>query len=152
MAPAWVQLLGYVSLGVALLCSLVIAADILAGRRQHMPVMNFVWIVSAWYLGPAGLWFYWMRGRRMSKPMMMRMMSERNQRQGAGSMHERMTKMMRQMVDRQPFWLTAAKATMHCGAGCMLGDLIGEWIVFATASLWPARNSTPAWRWRVVLA
>lgn len=33
----------------------------------------------------------------------------------------------------KPFWAGTAVATTHCGAGCALGDLIGEWIVFAAA-------------------
>ena len=40
-------------------------------------------------------------------------------------------------------WFAAVSAT-HCGAGCTLGDIIGEWVVFAGSltiagvALWPA--------------
>jgi Domain of unknown function (DUF4396) len=30
-------------------------------------------------------------------------------------------------------WWTSAKGTAHCGAGCTLGDIGGEWIVYMTA-------------------
>lgn len=30
-------------------------------------------------------------------------------------------------------WWSTAKAVSHCGAGCTLGDIIGEWIVYLTA-------------------
>jgi hypothetical protein len=28
---------------------------------------------------------------------------------------------------RKPFWQMCTVATTHCGSGCALGDLIGEW-------------------------
>jgi hypothetical protein len=31
-----------------------------------------------------------------------------------------------------PHWWSVSKGTGHCGAGCTLGDLAGEWIVWAT--------------------
>ena len=31
----------------------------------------------------------------------------------------------------QPKFVTVAKGTSHCGAGCALGDLTAEWIAFA---------------------
>lgn len=34
-------------------------------------------------------------------------------------------------VDR-PMFATVTVAVCHCGTGCLLGDLIGEWIVFGT--------------------
>jgi hypothetical protein len=30
-------------------------------------------------------------------------------------------------------WWSTAKAVSHCGAGCTIGDIIGEWIVYGTA-------------------
>jgi Domain of unknown function (DUF4396) len=37
----------------------------------------------------------------------------------------------REREDR-PAWETSATGTTHCGAGCTLGDIAGEWIVYAT--------------------
>ncbi len=28
--------------------------------------------------------------------------------------------------------MSSAKAISHCGAGCVLGDTVGEWLVLAT--------------------
>jgi hypothetical protein len=28
----------------------------------------------------------------------------------------------------KPFWAGTAVSTTHCGAGCVLGDVIAEWI------------------------
>ncbi len=32
----------------------------------------------------------------------------------------------------KPFWQSVLTGATHCGAGCSLGDLVGEWAVFAT--------------------
>lgn len=39
---------------------------------------------------------------------------------------------MKEMMDmmpshKKPFWLTVLVGTTHCGAGCVLGDIVGEW-------------------------
>jgi hypothetical protein len=42
-----------------------------------------------------------------------------------------------------PLYISVALSVCHCGAGCVLGDIVGEWIVYATdvqingRSLWP---------------
>jgi hypothetical protein len=42
-----------------------------------------------------------------------------------------------------PFSVSVLIGVTHCGAGCVLGDIIGEWIVYGTnvmingRSLWP---------------
>jgi hypothetical protein len=39
---------------------LYIVYDIARGHhRQNMPIMNIVWPITAWYLGPLALWTYW---------------------------------------------------------------------------------------------
>ena len=44
----------------------------------------------------------------------------------------------------RPMFATVTVAVCHCGAGCVLGDIIGEWIVYGTnatingRTLWPA--------------
>lgn len=44
----------------------------------------------------------------------------------------------------RPMWATVASGVSHCGAGCVLGDLVGEWLVYGTSAtishetLWPA--------------
>ena len=45
---------------------------------------------------------------------------------------------------QRPMWATVASGVSHCGAGCVLGDLVGEWLVYGTSatinheSLWAA--------------
>ena len=42
----------------------------------------------------------------------------------------------------RPMWATVLVGVSHCGAGCVLGDLVGEWLVYGTgatingASIW----------------
>ena len=49
------------------------------------------------------------------------------------------------MIDpNRPTWATVLIGVSHCGAGCVLGDLVGEWLVYGTGvsingqTLWPA--------------
>jgi Domain of unknown function (DUF4396) len=34
----------------------------------------------------------------------------------------------------RPFWATVLIGISHCGTGCVLGDLVGEWLIFGTGS------------------
>lgn len=44
----------------------------------------------------------------------------------------------------RPMWATVLVGVSHCGAGCALGDIVGEWLVYGTNArldgemLWPA--------------
>lgn len=108
----WFLWLAYVSLVGCLLCSLLIAADILSGRRHQMAVMNLVWPITALYLGPLAIW-----GHRKTRKSSL----HEGEHHGADGVGNR----------GRPFWLTIFVAATHCGAGCTLGDIIGEWVVFA---------------------
>jgi hypothetical protein len=105
------------SIVLSILSALVIAIDILRGRRQKMAVMNFVWPITGLYFGPVALWAYWMF-RRAAFP--------------GQSVPPK----------QDSFWKKVFVGDSHCGAGCTLGDFIGEWIVFlsgltlAGSTLW----------------
>jgi hypothetical protein len=106
MAPYWLDVLAWVSLGLAFLSAAAILCDIfLRGYRQRMWIMEAVWPTTALYFGPLSLWGY----ARWGRPNSMR-------------------------AQRAPDYgrrASAAIGVSHCGAGCTLGDIIGEWIVFA---------------------
>lgn len=40
--------------------------------------------------------------------------------------------------ETQPFAATVGKGALHCGSGCMIGDLIAEWLAFLvpTVAVW----------------
>jgi Domain of unknown function (DUF4396) len=106
------ELVAWAALGVGFVSALVIVTDIVAlGNRQHMPIMDFAFPLTALYLGPVAVWAYFVRGRRMSR--------------------KRMRMQMHGSEARDSVWQVSLSAS-HCGAGCVLGDIGGEWIVFAT--------------------
>lgn len=134
MPPFWLWVLALVFLCVAALCALVIVLDVLLGHRQPMAVMNVVWPVTALYFGPVALLAYWKLGRAqprmgrdMAKAMQMEMAKPQHQAHGA----------------EKPFWQRVFVSDSHCGAGCTLGDIIGEWLIFLAGitllgqMLWP---------------
>jgi hypothetical protein len=114
VAPSWFELLAWAALGLGFACALVIVVDIVVlGNRQHMAIMDIVFPLTALYLGPIALWAYFARGRRGSrKRMHMR----------AAGMNE----------GARDSWWQVSLSTTHCGAGCTLGDIGGEWIVWAS--------------------
>lgn len=105
--------MAWVSLGVGVTCAAVIAFDITVGRRhQAMGVMNVVFPVTALYFGPVALAFYVRRARAAPRG-----------RGGRGST-------TRPGPSR---WGEMATEVSHCGAGCTLGDIVSEVVVFALA-------------------
>ena len=44
-----------------------------------------------------------------------------------------------------PMFANITIAVCHCGAGCVLGDIIGEWIVFGTGITISGRDIWPEW-------
>jgi hypothetical protein len=115
MAPNWFELLAWASLATGFASSLVIVADIvLLGNRQHMAIMNLVFPLSGLYMGPVAVWAYFARGRRMSHKQM--------------GTH---THAITSAPEPRDSWWQVSLSDSHCGAGCALGDIGGEWIVWA---------------------
>jgi hypothetical protein len=52
-----------VSLFIGAASALIIAVDLVAGHKQRMWIMNWVWPITALYAGPLGLWGYFTTGR-----------------------------------------------------------------------------------------
>lgn len=113
--PQWLETIGWISLGLAFLCSFYILYDIyIRGYRQKMGIMEAVYPVTALYFGPIAVWFYAKYGRKKSKKLM---------EESAGDNHK----------EGNFKWHQISEADTHCGAGCTLGDIIGEWLVFVLA-------------------
>lgn len=108
MPPTWLTTLAWISLTLGALSAVVILADIRRGYRQMMGVMEWVWPITALYLGPFGLWFYWRVGRTYT----MRWRAEHGTREF-------------------PHWVRVGVSSTHCGGGCTLGDVIAETLIFA---------------------
>ena len=109
MPPDWLTVLAWVSLATAFFCAAGIACDIfLGGHRQPMGVMEAVWPLTALYAGLAGVLAYRAWGRPKS-------------REGSAARGEE---------PEPPFWASVVVGVSHCGAGCTLGDVIAEFVIF----------------------
>lgn len=115
MIPSWLHTLAVASLLVAFACALAIVTDIANGHRQHMAIMNVVWPISALYAGPLALVAYFTVGRLSTRAVVEQAKARDDEPPGK----------------KKPFWQKVALGASHCGAGCSLADLIGEWALFA---------------------
>lgn len=110
MPPVWLVVLSWCALGVGIASAVWILYDIYARRhRQQMRVMEAVWPITALYFGPVAAWGYYRFGRPTSPRW-------RHQHQGN--------------APAGPRWAGTAVDVSHCGAGCTLGDIIAEFIIF----------------------
>jgi hypothetical protein len=115
-AEDWVQVVAWVALGVGFASALIVLADIFRrGYRQQMGIMDAVYPITGLYWGPVTLWFYFRRGRKKSPKW---------QEEHPGDEED-----LGREVFGAPWWATS-KAVAHCGAGCTLGDIVGEWLVW----------------------
>jgi hypothetical protein len=96
-------LLSITFLTLSVVTAVLIGCD-LRRNKQHMAVMNPVWIISALYFGPFAWLAYVTMGRSQSYEM-----------------HHQ---------HKKPFWKQVFVGTTHCGAGCTLGDIIAETLIF----------------------
>lgn len=112
--PHWLVVLAWISVAAGALSALIVVIDIARGQRQHMWIMNLVWPLTTLYSGPLGLWAYFRVGRSTTHTAM-RAAKERGEPPPAKC---------------RPQWQSVALGATHCGAGCTLGDLIVEWLVF----------------------
>ena len=107
--------IAWASLAIGLACAIGVAADIAAGRRQPMAIMNLVWPITCLYASVLGLWAYLTIGRPAATRS-----DDAHTRKREGSMVRMPTR---------PFWQKVVVGTLHCGAGCTLGDILAEWFV-----------------------
>jgi hypothetical protein len=106
MPPLWLHAIALVYVPLSIVAALLVTADIyLVGHRKHMGITEAVWPLTMFYWGPLGLLFYFWFGRGMD---------------GGGHAH-----------GERPMWQATFNGATHCGAGCALGDFIGDWIAFA---------------------
>ena len=119
MIPHWLTVLSVVMLAAGAVGALLIVFDIFSGHRQRMWIMSIVWPVSALYGTVFVLWAYFKYGR---------------QSQAAGkTTHDASTP-----KPQTPFAIAVAKATLHCGSGCTIGDFCAEFLAlsFPVVTIW----------------
>jgi Domain of unknown function (DUF4396) len=122
----WV-VVGWITLGVGVCSALAIAADVLRGYRQPMAIMNWVYPITALYWRPVAVHLYFRRGRRMSHKW---------RRQHGSDIEQPSSSEESDPAGFWPFaprnWWAISKGVSHCGAGCTLGEICGEGIVYLT--------------------
>jgi len=114
MFPDWFHTLAILCLCFGGVSALIVLSDILR-HPQHMAVMNVVWPVTAAFGTIPLLILYYRYGRLASQ--------EAHHR--AKAHHEKMPSMT-----ETPFPVMVAKGALHCGSGCMIGDIVAEWLAF----------------------
>lgn len=121
MFPAWFHTLAITALLLGAICAVLVLFDVLR-HPQKMMVMNVVWPVTALFGTVLTAWGYYSFGRDSSLEAM----------QSARSAHRKMPS------HSQPYPVLVAKGALHCGAGCMIGDVIAEWLAFLvpTVAVW----------------
>ena len=117
--PEWLHILSIIALILGAVCAVIVAVDEWR-HPQHMWIMNVVWPVTALFGGLIALAGYYSYGR-LATDRKMRAAMEKNETPPSKA--------------RTPFPIMVAKGTSHCGAGCMLGDLIAEWLVFLVPAI-----------------
>jgi hypothetical protein len=153
MPPTWLLAVAWLYLSICFVCAAVIAFDIFVrGRRQPMAVMNAVFPITALYFGPLALAFYWRWGRAAASPAAAPMsMSPEPASQAAvprpGGVLQLQTtdaahgghgvsgadEQGAPRTRRKPWWAMMATEVSHCGSGCVVGDVISEFVIFALA-------------------
>jgi branched-subunit amino acid transport protein len=118
MVPVWLHVLSVAYLLLGAISAAVISAD-LFWHPQHMWIMNVVWPVTALFGTGWILWHYFIYGR--GEP----------QEDACG--HAATSRAAQQDADTFP--VMVANGTPHCGAGCTLGDIVAEWLVFAVPAI-----------------
>lgn len=113
MIPAWLEALSIAMLVLGGICASIIAVDEWR-HPQNMAIMNLVWPVTALFGSVWIVWQYFAYGRPVGND-----------------------------GRRTPFPMMVADGTLHCGAGCTLGDICAEWLVFAV----PAILVAFGWGW-----
>lgn len=101
-------------------------------RPQKMAIMDVVWPVTALYWGPVGVWGLWDMGSPPVSPakrMEQKLQQDRRELEKAKGGQDQ--KEGQEKKPSKPFWQQVAVGVTHCGAGCTLGDIVGEWLVFA---------------------
>jgi hypothetical protein len=77
--------------------------------------LQVVYPINMLYWGPLGVWAYWQIVVRPSKRK-----PKDNSHGGACHAHSA----------KRPMWQSVAVSVAHCGAGCVLGDIVADWIVY----------------------
>src|SRR5215469_15058757 len=111
---SWLTFISWAYLAFCIGSGLFIVADFFRDHRQRMWIMHLVWPITALYLGPLAVLLY-----ASTRPLSL---------SGSPQPKGRFRELMKQA---DPTREQGAVAVSHCGAGCVLGNIIGEVTLFA---------------------
>ncbi len=77
--------------------------------------LQVVYPINMLYWGPLGVWAYWCIVVKPSR-------EKPKDNSHGGACHEHSA--------QRPMWQSVAVSVAHCGAGCVLGDIVADWIVY----------------------
>jgi hypothetical protein len=109
-----IKIISIVSIIVSVICFVIILLGIVK-HPQPMYIMNIVWPVTALYSGLLGLLMFYTIGKDLQQKKM-----QHNIHKDQQTIHDHSQKIV---------WKSVLVGTLHCGAGCMLGDFIAEFIL-----------------------
>jgi hypothetical protein len=117
------QVFAWLSLGIAFICAAIITVHEIR-YPQKMTVMNLVWPLTALYLSVFGLIAYFRFGVPMARLP--------GHHDGRSQSEDGRVKMV---LTASVTLIEAAVSATHCGAGCVLGDIVSEFAVFASGAV-----------------
>lgn len=107
--PQWLEFVAWIWIAICIFSALVILAGTV--RQPHkMVVMNIVWPVTALYMGP----------------VVVRMFYPAQRIGGKGPQPLPIKRSMQKHKKDPPTRFQESVAAFHCGAGCVLGDILAE--------------------------
>lgn len=130
-------ILAWTSLAVAFTSALIIAIDEMK-HPQKMWIMNVVWPVTALYFSVFAVWAYFRKGRAMSKDAMQ------------GMSHKTMDRQMQKQENQartSPTWAQTALSDSHCGAGCVLADVVIDFAIFGLGLTFLGKDLYASFLW-----
>ncbi len=113
--PWELHLIAFVSLAIAGLCAIIIIFDEFR-RPQSMWIMNLVWPLTTLFGSVLWLAAYYAWGRMSGRH------DADGQEHSSGS-------------EKPPFPVRVLKGASHCGAGCTVGDIVVECLVFVAPAV-----------------
>ena len=136
------SIIAWMSLVTAFGCAAVIVFDEIR-HPQKMGIMNVVWPVTALYFGVFALWAYFRVGRTLTKDAMKSMPA-----QNMGKAHKGRNRQERS----SPTGQQSALAATHCGAGCVLADIVTEFTIFGLGAAFLGTELYASYLWDFIAA
>lgn len=126
-----------ISVMAGIISAIIIAIDLIS-HPQRMGIMNVVWPLTALWASVLALaaYFYFGRAKRKAKLMPSEMQMPIMAKAMSGPHKPMQMEMSKEitaqgmLITKRPQWQSVTLSTLHCGAGCTLADLIGEWFLY----------------------